>query len=186
MRRIYKAREFWEVSTKIERQWPDTFVGLDVIVGFPGETDAEFKETLRCLERTFWSKLHVFSFSARQGTRAAGMEGKVPGPVIAERSRLLRELSERRYATFLQGQLGKTREVILERPSTRYPGIWRGHTENYLPTLSRVENGEARIAIRLIVDAVENDKVWTTALLEVPPTIPRELTGRTINLRTPD
>lgn len=135
MRRIYEAREFVEVTRKLEEQCPDTFIGVDVIVGFPGETDAEFAATVRCLEESFWAKLHVFPFSVRKGTRAERLSGKVSPQAIAERSARLREMSDARYRNFLQTQLGKERRVILEKPSVR-PGLWLGHTENYLPTLS--------------------------------------------------
>lgn len=147
MRRIYKAQEFVEVTEKIYRQYPDTFVGVDVIVGFPGETEAEFQKTLNCLNSSHWSKLHVFSYSERAGTEAAAMSGKVNPAIINERSALLRQLSDTRYEAFLKGQIGKQKEIILERSLTEDGEQWLGHTENYLPTLTRISKGATRMKL---------------------------------------
>jgi threonylcarbamoyladenosine tRNA methylthiotransferase MtaB len=136
MRRIYKASEFEVVAEKIHRQCPDTFIGLDVIVGFPGESDKAFEETLRQLERTYWTKAHVFPFSARAGTAAAAMhEEAIPASVITERSAILRRLSDEKLGAFHRSQIGKTREMVLERPVTGLPGFWIGHTDNYVATV---------------------------------------------------
>ena len=105
---------------------------MDVIAGFNGEGDAEFEETLDCLNKSFWTKLHVFPFSVRKGTRAESLPELVPSAVIHERSRILRELSDATYRSFLQSQIGKTKDVILEKPWPKRAGVWRGHTENYL------------------------------------------------------
>ena len=160
MRRIYKAREFYDVSAKIEKQCSDTFIGMDVIVGFPGEGEAEFQETLDCLKNTFWSKLHVFPFSVRKGTRAEQLDEKVRDYAIFERSRILRELSDARFRSFLQSQVGKKKDVLLERLSNRFPGVWRGHTENYIPTLTAISNGEAKKTIPAFIERCDGDKVW--------------------------
>lgn len=136
MRRIYKASEFEVVAEKIRRQCPDTFIGLDVIVGFPGESDKAFGETLAQLERTYWTKAHVFPFSAREGTAAATMTDEaVPAAAITERSAILRKLSDEKLAAFHRGQIGKTRPTVLERPATGLPGWWSGHTDNYVNVL---------------------------------------------------
>jgi threonylcarbamoyladenosine tRNA methylthiotransferase MtaB len=166
MRRIYKAAEFIEVTGKIGARNPDTFIGVDVIAGFHGEGEAEFRQTLDCLEKSYWTKLHVFPFSVRRGTRAESLPEGVPGEAIAERSRVLRELSEARYAAFLRSQLGKPRDVLLERPWPRESGVWQGHTENYLPTLSRVEPSEgiAKAIVRSEITALAGEKVWTRSL----------------------
>ena len=148
MRRIYKAREFNDVTGKIQAHFPRTFIGLDVIVGFPGEGEIEFAETVSCLEQTFWTKLHVFPFSARKGTRAELLPEKVRAGAITERSARLREMSELRYSEFLASEVGTEHDVLLERPSHNQPGFWLGHTENYLPTLSKVSDGAEKKIIR--------------------------------------
>ncbi len=160
MRRIYTAQEFVDVTRKINERNADTFIGVDVIVGFPGETDEKFEETVRVLENSSWSKLHVFSFSLRAGTKAETLDGHVHPSVIAKRSLFLREMSNRRYQQFLSSQIGKQRDVILERPSDKLEGVWLGHTENYIPTYSRIENGITKQVIHTKVYRTEGERVW--------------------------
>jgi threonylcarbamoyladenosine tRNA methylthiotransferase MtaB len=161
MRRIYRAEEFVDVTLKINERDPGTFIGVDVIVGFPGEDEKEFAETVKILDASPWSKLHVFSFSLRKGTRAEEYTDAVPSRVIAARSESLRNLSQQRYSQFLDSQLGSRREVILERKLEKEPDVWLGHTENYIPTLSRLSSGETKNSIAMILDRVEKDKVWS-------------------------
>ncbi len=148
MRRIYKAREFEEVCAKIQARAPHTFIGVDVIVGFPGEDETEFENTVKLLQRSFWTRLHVFSYSERQGTKAVELAAKVSPQEIARRSERLRRLSDERHSAFLQAQVGHEFKVLLEKPSTKMPGFWTGHTENYVPTLMKLSDGETR---RLVI-----------------------------------
>ena len=165
MRRLYKSEEFSDVSKKLLHANSDIFIGVDVIVGFPGEGEKEFQDTVRMLEDSYWTKLHVFSFSARKGTAAADLNPKVPEETIAERSKILRELSEKRYEKFLLSQLGREKEVILEKPHKNNPSIWQGHTENYIPTLTVSDSGEAKVLKRLVLQKVDGEKVWTAPLM---------------------
>ena len=162
MRRIYQAKEFVEITHKINSLRPDTFIGVDVIVGFPGEGEKEFQETIDCLNQSYWTKLHVFSFSPRKGTSAASLDGQVPDMVIAERSEILRKMSDQKYFNFMTSQIGKTKKVILERPSKKYPDVWLGHTENYLPTYTLVAPAQAKMEVPCEVRKVDGDRVWTT------------------------
>jgi threonylcarbamoyladenosine tRNA methylthiotransferase MtaB len=164
MRRIYRAQEFVDVTNKIGRRDANTFIGVDVIVGFPGEGEAEFEESVKCLKDSYWTKLHVFPFSVRKGTRAETLPDKVAGPVAIERSRRLRELSDETYRTFLQTQLGKERNVLLERPFPKIPRAWIGHTENYLPALVLMNDALPRQMVRATLRSIEGEKVWATPL----------------------
>jgi threonylcarbamoyladenosine tRNA methylthiotransferase MtaB len=168
MRRIYKAAEFIDVTTKIGKRSSDTFIGVDVIVGFNGEGDAEFQQTIACLEKSYWTKLHVFPFSVRKGTRAENLPDSVPGAAIAERSRVLREISDNQYQAFLRSQHGKIRSVLLEKPWPKNSKVWLGHTENYLPTLSYVGAGEGmpKTIVRSEVVGRSGERVWTRSLGE--------------------
>lgn len=163
MRRIYKAHEFVTVTNKIKAQAPHTFIGVDVIVGFPGEGDEEFEETVKSLEASFWTKLHVFPFSVREGTRAAELSGKVSPAVISERSARLRALSDARHEAFLAAQVGLERDVLFETESKKHPGFWLGHTENYLPTISEGLATTKSIA-RMRVERVEAGRLVTRPL----------------------
>lgn len=161
MRRIYQAKEFIEVTQKINALRADTFIGVDVIVGFPGEGEKEFQETIDCLNKSYWTKLHVFSFSARKGTAAANLVQKVPETVIAQRSEILRNLSDQQYFKFMQSQIGKTRKVILERPSKTNADLWLGHTDNYLPTLTLISPVQSKTEIEVELIKIDGDKIWT-------------------------
>jgi threonylcarbamoyladenosine tRNA methylthiotransferase MtaB len=105
--------------------------------------------------------MHVFPFSARKGTRAENLPGKVRAGEITERSARLRQMSDTRYASFLASQVGRKFEVLLERPSETKPGVWLGHTENYLPTFSRVESGAEKTLITATAVGSDGDKLVT-------------------------
>lgn len=161
MRRIYKAKEFDQVTEKLKTAVPDTFIGVDVIVGFPGETEAEFEETVTRLESTPWTKLHVFPFSVRPGTRAELLDGKMDKEALAERSLRLRELSDRRQREFFVSQLGTKKRVLVETEHKKKPGIWKGHTENYLPVLIPAGALDERKILDCRLDQIDGD--WISA-----------------------
>jgi threonylcarbamoyladenosine tRNA methylthiotransferase MtaB len=161
MRRIYKAQEFVDVTLKIQAVAPYTFIGVDVIVGFPGETPEAFQQTVEVLEKSFWTKLHVFPFSARRGTRAETLPDPVDAAQKAERSRILREMSDRRLAAFMESQVGTVHEVILEKPSEKFPGMWQGHTANYLATLSDPGETENKGVLKSQVIGVRGERIIT-------------------------
>ena len=144
MKRIYRAHEFVDVTQKIRRANSDTFIGVDVIVGFPGEDEAAFQETVQCLQDSFWAKLHVFPFSVRKGTRAETLPDHLPKSTIAARSKILRDLSDVRLQDFLNGQVGKTKSVILERAVDDSGLRWTGHTDNYLQAIVELSQGETK------------------------------------------
>ena len=163
MRRTYQAEKFVEVTRKIRECSPEAFIGADVIVGFPGETEEEFEETVGCLEKSSCTKLHVFSFSPRVGTPAAAMTDQVPSMEITRRSRRLRNWSQGRYQKFMDSQLGRDCVVLLEKPSTKFEGLWEGHSENYLPTYSKAfSDQKSRELVFSRIVKVEGGRIWTT------------------------
>ncbi|MEZ4751962.1 MAG: tRNA (N(6)-L-threonylcarbamoyladenosine(37)-C(2))-methylthiotransferase MtaB [Bdellovibrionota bacterium] len=165
MRRFYSASEFEAVTHKLFSANPDVYVGVDIIVGFPGETEADFEQTITCLRRSVWTKLHVFPFSVRRDTAAEKMGGKVSAPEIERRAGILRELSDQQYQRYVASQRGKTKDVLLERKSPTSPGTWTGHTENYLPSLIQFPGGKRRRLVKAVVGGREGEWVWTEATL---------------------
>ena len=109
---------------------PDCAVGVDVIVGFPGETEEEFLKTYNYLNELPISYLHVFTYSERENTEAVEMEGVVPVSERKKRNKMLRILSEKKKMAFYQTQLGKTLPVLWEHENKS--GIMFGFTENYV------------------------------------------------------
>ena len=115
MRRRYDAGAVEASLEMIAREVPGAFVGMDVIAGFPGETEEEFSDTYERLARLPWSRLHVFPYSERPGTKAAALENSVPRDVRALRSARLRELSSARFASLASQQIGRTKEALVLR-----------------------------------------------------------------------
>lgn len=118
---------------------PDLAVTTDVMVGFPGETETEFEESLSYIEGSGLSRLHVFHYSRRPGTRAAAFSDQVPLAVKKERHQLMSTLSDQLYRTFLAEQIGREVPVLWESGKRLGGGLtcWSGHTPNYLPVITR-------------------------------------------------
>ncbi|MES2965901.1 MAG: tRNA (N(6)-L-threonylcarbamoyladenosine(37)-C(2))-methylthiotransferase MtaB [Bdellovibrionota bacterium] len=113
MRRHYDAEAVETALNAISEQIPGAFVGMDVIAGFPGETDDEFADTYERLARLPWTRIHVFPYSERPGTKAVALEGSVPREVRMLRSQRLRALSSERLAEMARAQIGSIKKVLL-------------------------------------------------------------------------
>ena len=130
MKRRYLRELYVSRVTKIREVMPDACIGVDVIVGFPGETDEHFLETYHFLNELDISYLHVFTYSERDNTEAVLMDGVVPDAVRAKRSKMLRGLSAKKRNAFYESQLGKEKTVLFE--SDNKQGYIHGFTENYV------------------------------------------------------
>jgi len=130
MKRRYLREIYTERVNKIREVMPDACIGVDVIVGFPGETDEHFLETYHFLNDLPISYLHVFTYSERDNTEAAEMEGIVPANVRAKRSKMLRGLSVKKRRAFYESQIGTNRTVLFENDNKE--GYIHGFTENYV------------------------------------------------------
>lgn len=130
MKRRYMRELYTERVATIREVMPHACIGVDVIVGFPGETDEHFLETYHFLNELDISYLHVFTYSERDNTEAALMDGVVPNNVRAKRSKMLRGLSVKKRRAFYESQLGTTRTVLFEGENKE--GYIYGFTENYV------------------------------------------------------
>lgn len=130
MKRRYLTGLYSDRINKIRNVMPDACIGVDVIVGFPGETEEKFFETYRFLSDLPISYLHVFTYSERENTEAAEMEGIVPVSVRKSRNKMLRILSEKKKMAFYHTQIGKTLPVLWEHENK--DGMMYGFTENYV------------------------------------------------------
>ncbi|WP_315513073.1 tRNA (N(6)-L-threonylcarbamoyladenosine(37)-C(2))-methylthiotransferase MtaB [Capnocytophaga sputigena] len=130
MKRRYLRELYVSRVAKIREVMPDACIGVDVIVGFPGETDEHFLETYHFLNDLDISYLHVFTYSERDNTEAVLMDGVVPDAVRAKRSKMLRGLSAKKRNAFYESQLGKEKTVLFE--SDNKQGYIHGFTENYV------------------------------------------------------
>ncbi|WP_188620431.1 tRNA (N(6)-L-threonylcarbamoyladenosine(37)-C(2))-methylthiotransferase MtaB [Flavobacterium suaedae] len=130
MRRRYLRDVYTNRVMQIKEVMPHACIGVDVIVGFPGETDEDFLETYNYLNEMDISYLHVFTYSERANTPAAEMDGVVPAKVRSKRSKMLRGLSVKKRRAFYESQIGSTRTVLFE--SENKEGYIHGFTENYV------------------------------------------------------
>ncbi len=125
MQRRYKSELYSARVERIKTLMPHACIGADVIVGFPGETDEDFRETCEFIESLDLSYLHVFTYSERPGTKASAMKDSVPIHVRRERNRRLHAISEKKKRAFYESQIGREVKIIIEKTGD-------GYSENYV------------------------------------------------------
>lgn len=129
MNRKYLIEQIEDSVNLLRGKFQDVALTTDIIVGFPGETEEEFENTYNFLNKIKLTKMHVFKYSPREGTRAAVMPNQIDGNIKEQRSQKLIELSNKNEEEFLKQQIGKEVEVLFEEQEGNY---WKGHTTNYL------------------------------------------------------
>lgn len=129
MNRRYTTEQFQEITKLLRKNFKDSILTTDIIVGFPGETDEEFNKTYSFLEQIKFYKMHVFKYSPRKGTKAAMMPNQIEGNKKEERSRKLISLSNKNQKEYNQSYIGKELEILFEEEKN---GIYQGHTKNYI------------------------------------------------------
>lgn len=154
MRRRYTVEKFADRIEAIRRVMPDAFIGIDVITGFPGETDADFADSRNFLERISPAFLHIFPFSERPGTPAVDLPNKVQSSVSTARVKELERLSDRLHYDFCSRAVGTTADVLFE--STERGGMMTGFTGNY-------------IKVKVPYDRRFINKIVPTKLLSIEP-----------------
>ena len=132
MNRRYTAKEYEDSVELLRKTLPGVSITTDVIVGFPGETEEEFNETVKFLERIKLTKTHVFKYSPRKGTKAADMEGQVDGSVKDKRSKILIDLSNKNEKEFTEKFIGKEMDILVETEVKGEEGFYEGYTKNYI------------------------------------------------------
>ena len=130
MKRRYLKNLYISRINKIKELMPDCCIGVDVIVGFPGETEQEFNETYEFLDALNISYLHVFSYSERDNTESLKINHKIPRKIRATRSQILRKLSDKKKMNFYKLNMNQIRPVLFE--SKNYDGYIYGYTDNYV------------------------------------------------------
>lgn len=138
MRRMYTARQFRQMALKLREMYPDFNLTTDIIVGFPGETEAEFEATTDLAKELNFSHIHTFKYSVRSGTRAERMPDQLSEKVKNQRSEVIRKISEANKAAYYSYMIGKTQRLLIERINNE--GIARGYGENYIPIRIKTKN----------------------------------------------
>jgi threonylcarbamoyladenosine tRNA methylthiotransferase MtaB len=151
MRRPYRAEQFADAVELARSKIPGVAITTDVIVGFPGEADVEFQESVEFVERMNFARVHVFPYSAREGTLAAQLPLHVSDPIKDERGRVMQRAADASQIRFALGNLGRVFDVLYEE-QTAGSGIWSGYTDNYIrvTTRSQQDLGNRIVPTRLL------------------------------------
>ncbi len=169
MRRGYTRSEYARAVRRVTDEDPHCGLGADVMVGFPGETDEDFADTVSLVEELPVTYLHVFSFSPRPGTPAAAMGDAVPGIEKKRRSSVLRKLGKRRSTAFRKNLRGTRHAVLVEEGSDRGAGVLSGLAGNYVRV--EIEGGDElrNTFVTVEIDGADESRTWGTILVEARP-----------------
>lgn len=167
MGRPYSAALFSGKVAGIREKLPDAAIGADVLIGFPGETDAAFADTYDLVASLPLAYLHVFPFSPRPGTPASRYPGRVPHAVVRERCGSMRRLGARKRERFLSRWIGKEVEVLVESNRDRETGKWKGISSQYTTVLLDSDEHLSNRILRVRVEAVA-DACRLTGSVKVP------------------
>lgn len=158
MNRKYNAEQYAEACERLRNAFPNVAITTDIIVGFPDETEEDFKESLAFAERMKLDKIHTFPYSPKNGTPAAKMKNQISGDVKSQRSKEMIALSDKMNIDFLNNNIGKTVPVLFEDMEN---GFWQGHTTNYIKVLAKSDEN----LNNKIVD-VKLDKIHGVEIVE--------------------
>lgn len=147
MKRKYTEEDVVGIFNQIREKLPHAFIGMDVIVGFPGETPEMFENTYKNLAESPWTRIHVFPYSERQGTKAVIMDGSIPWAVRLDRAKKLRELSLHRYQSEALKMINKSAEVLILKKSAKGA---HGLTDNYWPVSFKDEEAISNYKGKLV------------------------------------
>ena len=148
MNRKYTAQEYKESVQRLRKVWEDVAITTDIIVGFPGETEEEFQETVEFVQEVGFAQVHLFPYSKREGTVAAKMKDQVGSAIKDERMKVLKQVTLKNQDAFLDAHIGKEVEVLFEKAEA---GMAHGYTSNYMKvqvnTMVNLENTVAKVYI---------------------------------------
>ena len=148
MNRKYTTADFEKVVSRLRNLYEDVILTTDIIVGFPNETNEDFKTTYEFLKKVKFYKMHIFKYSPRRGTVASKMKNQVPGNIKEERSKKLIELSNSNEKEYLKSYVGKEVEVLFEEKEEEF---LKGHTANYIMVKAKLDdsmiNNIAKVAV---------------------------------------
>ena len=142
MKRRYTAEEYLKAAEMLKNAFPDCALTTDVMVGFPGETEKEFEESIETVKKTGFSQIHVFPYSRRKGTVADKMENQVDENIKNIRCEKMIETGKILKKEFFEKYIGKTVSVLVERESK--DGLWEGHTPNFIQVFAKGESAEGK------------------------------------------
>ena len=157
MKRPYLSEDFRKKVMQVYHQIPEVAIGTDVLVGFPGETDDAFNNTLKFISTLPITYLHVFPFSPRKNTPAYSFSGKIPERIVKKRCKILRELNQTKKRQFYTQMIGKTVTVLVEGTRDSETGKLKGFSSNYLPVLLDGNGSLKNILVQALITKVTFD-----------------------------
>lgn len=157
MGRPYTRAQFGEIVYSIRKSLPRAAIGADVLVGFPGEDEAAFEQTLSLIKLLPITHLHVFPFSPRKGTPAARYKQKVPERVIKARCNKLRRLGEQKKGDFFRTQIGQPAMVLVETAAEAHTGLPKGLSDNYIPVVLTEGPVDTNVLTEVVIERVTED-----------------------------
>ena len=155
MNRHYTADEYRKIVKNIREAFPNAAVTTDIMVGFPGETDAEFESSLAFARETGFAKIHVFAYSRRPGTVADRAEDQVDPKTKEQRGRLMAQAAQEMREAFFESQKGLREPVLFERECE--PGVYEGYTENYTPVRMQSEKDLCGLVVPVLIAGARGD-----------------------------
>ncbi len=159
MNRKYTTAEYKNNVEIIRKFMPEAGITTDIIVGFPGETEEEFYETLEFVKTIKFSRIHVFKYSVREGTKAAEMENQVDDSVKAQRSKMLIDLADSIAKDFMKQFIDRNMPVLIE--THKKENIFEGYTTNYLKVLIKSDINIKNQIVDVCIKNVRNDYLWS-------------------------
>ena len=166
MKRKYDTARFYESAALLRKHFDNPGITTDLIVGFPGETEEEFSQTLDFIRKCAFSQMHIFPYSRRQGTPAAAMPGQLSNAEKAQRAQRAAEVAGALRRSWLTGWIGKTVEVLFEEEKE---GFWRGYTPQYVEVTVSGEENLHNTLRRVRLTAAGEDKIFGTLVEEERP-----------------
>jgi threonylcarbamoyladenosine tRNA methylthiotransferase MtaB len=153
MRRMYTADEFSSLIERVRKNYPAFNVTTDIIVGFPGETEEEFNETLDFIKKVKFGHIHTFKYSLRRGTRAERFPDHIPDKIKSERSETIRNTAEQHRLDYRKSFMGKKQTVLVEKTTENFAF---GHGENYIPIKIKGKDLIKNTFYKTIITAIDN------------------------------
>ena len=164
MGRPYSPQDFYELINSIHRLMPDAAIGVDTLIGFPGESEAAFDNTYKLIADLPVSYLHVFPFSSRPGTAADKLANKLNPSVIKERCQRIRKLGQQKRLKFYRRFMGKSLPVLIETRRDGTTGLLKGISSNYLPVLVDGDDDLQNKIVEVKIEKLEGDKLFGVLL----------------------
>lgn len=161
MNRFYKTEDYLKLIDKINETFENPFLGSDIIAGFAGETDEDFENTKKNLLSSGLSQIHTFPYSKRKGTIGAEMENQVPDDIKNSRATIIKQISKDKLNNFIESNLGKTLEVLIEKHPDKHTGNLKGITRNYLTIQIQSERTDLFNTLQMVkITKHENGKLY--------------------------